>query len=377
MKAGPRSVYEGPGRHLRPLRPPLRRGPPSKAAADLYAQFVAEVEEPDDWVTDDDMGLTAAHYLYLSGTPFRAITNGEFTEDAIFNWTYVDEQSEKAGWSDADGPNPYVELPRMEMYAYEMGQDAAAWAAEGEFNGFSLTEFFKAKKVDPKSNASGPGAYVFEDPTQVSEFLEMLRGKLSEEMKTLIITGQKPPFPYESAVFKDAVKHSVWYLPDVAACHAMRDLLDAHPFFSGFEVVVAAGAKARQGAAAKPPVEAAIGKATKTNGSGSITLSCGKLMTGVTIREWGAILMLRSLKSPETYFQAAFRIQSPWAYRDAEGNLDVRKPTCYVFEFDPTVRSYSWPSTECSSPARGTPLPPRPSDSCSTTCRSTALPAEL
>jgi len=308
------------------------------SARDLYDptdKDLAETEEPGDWVTDDDLGLTASHYLYLSGTPFRAITNGEFTEDAIFNWTYVDEQSEKADWNDAVGANPYLELPRMELYAYEMGPDAAAWAADGEFSGFSLNEFFKATKVDPKSSASGPGAYVFEDPTQVSEFLEMLRGKLSGQMKALIVVGQKPPFPYEAPLFREAVTHSVWYLPDVAACHAMRDSLDAHPYFSGFEVVVAAGAKAGQGAAAKPPVEAAIGKASKNHESGSITLSCGKLMTGVTIREWGAILMLRSLKSPESYFQAAFRVQSPWAYRDAEANLDVRKPTCYVFEFDP------------------------------------------
>jgi hypothetical protein len=308
------------------------------SARDLYDptdKAIAETEEPDDWVTEEDLGLTAAHFLYLSGTPFRAITNGEFTEDAIFNWTYVDEQAAKEGWNEADGPNPYVELPRMEMYAYEMGKDAAAWAEDGEFDGFSLNEFFKAKKADPQSNAIGPGAYVFDDPTQVSEFLQMLRGKLSDQMKALVLPGNKVPFPYESAVFKKAVRHSIWYLPDVAACHAMRYLLDADAFFSGFEIVVAAGPKAGQGAAAKPPVEAAIGKATKANGSGTVTLSCGKLMTGVTVREWGAILMLRSLKSPESYFQAAFRVQSPWAYRDAEGNLDVRKDTCYVFEFDP------------------------------------------
>lgn len=308
------------------------------SARDLYDptdKSIAEEEEPEDWVTDEDLGLTSAHYLYLSGTPFRAITNGEFTEDAVFNWTYVDEQSEKEHWDSAAGPNPYTELPRMEMYAYEIGEDAAAWAGDGEFNGFALNEFFKARRMDPHSTASGAGDYIFEDPTQVSEFLAMLRGKLSGQMKTLVVAGQKPPFPYESVKFKDALKHSIWYLPDVAACFAMRDLLLNDAYFSGFEIVVAAGAKTPQGAAAKPPVEVAIGKAIKSGGSGSITLSCGKLMTGVTIKEWGAIFMLRSLKSPESYFQAAFRVQSPWAYRDPEGNLDVRKDTCFVFEFDP------------------------------------------
>ena len=145
----------------------------------------------------------------------------------------------------------------------------------------------------------------------------------------------KPPFPYEAHRFKSAIKHSVWYLPSVASCFAMADLLREHPYFSQFEVVVAAGNKAGQGAAALPPVEAAIAAVKTAGGPGSITLSCGKLMTGVTVREWGAIFMLRSLKSPESYFQAAFRVQSPWAHRDAEGHLDVHKPTCYVFEFDP------------------------------------------
>jgi len=89
-----------------------------------------------------------------------------------------------------------------------------------------------------------------------------------------------------------------------------------------------------------PPVETAIGLADRNHKSGSITLACGKLMTGVTIRKWGAILMLRSLKTPETYFQSAFRVQSPWAQRDAEGHVQVRKETCYVFEFDPNNESH-------------------------------------
>lgn len=309
------------------------------SARDLYdptEQGVAEQEEPDDWVTSDDLGLAAAHYLYLSGTPFRAITNGEFSEDQVFNWTYVAEQSAKAAWDEANGLNPYRELPRMEMFSYRMGHEAEAWADDGEFDGFSLSEYFKARKVDPTSRATGPGAYVFEDPTRVSEFLNMLRGKLAGQMKMQVLAaGKKAPFPYESPDFASAVKHAVWYMADVASCHAMRDLLQEHKFFSDFEIVVAAGNAAGQGAAALPPVEVAIGTANKNGRSGSITLSCGKLMTGVTVPQWGAIFMLRSLKSPESYFQAAFRVQSPWAHRDAEGNIEVKKETCYVFEFDP------------------------------------------
>ncbi|KIC69680.1 GIY-YIG nuclease family protein [Kocuria rhizophila] len=309
------------------------------SARELYDPTDKEVpedvptsDEDDDVTTLDEvteeLQVRAKHYLYLSGTPFRAITNGEFTEDAIFNWTYVDEQREKSEWDDAQGPNPYITLPQMEMYTYDMGTGAQDYAADGEFNGFSLNEFFAATKAPE-------GHYVFSRPDEVGEFLEMLRGKMSEQMKLQVLAQDKPPFPYEAVRFKDAIKHSVWYMNSVAACFAMADMLRVHPFFSQFDVVIAAGSKAGQGAAALPPVEAAIEDVKKGGGVGSITLSCGKLMTGITVREWGAILMLRSLKSPESYFQAAFRVQSPWAYRDAEGTLDLRKPVCYVFEFDP------------------------------------------
>lgn len=310
-----------------------------ESARDLYdptEKEVAEQEEPDEQITDDDLGLSAGHYLYLSGTPFRAITNGEFTEDQIFNWTYIDEQSAKEHWTQASGPNPYRELPRMEMYSYRMGAVAEAWADDGEFNGFSLSEYFKASRVDAVAKLTDPGACVFEDPARVSEFLQMLRGKLAGQMKMQVLAvGKKAPFPYESPDFEHAVKHTVWYMADVTSCYAMRDLLREHKFFSDFEIVVAAGNAAGQGAAALPPVEVAIGTAAEKKRSGSITLSCGKLLTGVTVPQWVSIFMLRSLKSPESYFQAAFRVQSPWAVRDAEGTLTVKKDTCYVFEFDP------------------------------------------
>jgi hypothetical protein len=310
-----------------------------ESARDLYdptEKDLAEQEEPGEQITDDDLGLRAGHYLYLSGTPFRAITNGEFTEDQVFNWTYIDEQSAKEHWKPSDGPNPYRELPRMALYSYRMSEAAEALADDGEFNGFSLSEYFKASRTNATARLTDPGACVFEDRTRVSEFLQMLRGKLAGQMKVQVLdAGQKPPFPYESPDFARAVQHSVWYMADVACCFAMRDLLQAHPFFSGFEIVVAAGNTAGQGAAALPPVEVAIGTAEKETRKGSITLSCGKLLTGVTVPQWGAIFMLRSLKSPESYFQAAFRVQSPWAVRDANGTLTVKKDTCYVFEFDP------------------------------------------
>jgi hypothetical protein len=144
----------------------------------------------------------------------------------------------------------------------------------------------------------------------------------------------KPPFPYSDARFTAAVEHTVWFLPTVASAHAMKATLAAHPFFRDFLVHVAAGTGARMGAEAKGPVEAMLARAAKL-GKQTITLSVGKLMTGVTVPQWGAILILRSLRSPESYFQAAFRVQSPWTTRNPDGTRTINKDTCYVFDFDP------------------------------------------
>lgn len=267
-----------------------------------------------------DFGLSARFHLHLSGTPFRAITNGEYAEDQVFNWTYIDEQREKTEADKAGGANPYAELPRMEMYTYAMGDAAGEWAEDGEFNGFNLNTYFKAKKVADD--------FVFEKPDYVASFLDLIRGKKQQAGK--IIEGEGPPFPYEAARFKEAVQHSVWYLPDVAACDAMADLLRADAFFSTYEIYVAAGTKAKIGAEALPPLQKAIKRAEVDAKSGSIALSCGKLMTGVTVPEWSSIFMLRSLRAPESYFQAAFRVQSPW-----KDDGVIAKETAYVFEFDP------------------------------------------
>ena len=128
-------------------------------------------------------------------------------------------------------------------------------------------------------------------------------------------------------------------MPNVAACRAMANLLaeKQNVFFHDYKVLTVAGASAGVGLAALPPVRAAIGNGHDTK---TITLSCGKLTTGVTVAQWSSILMLRNLKSPETYFQAAFRVQSPWSIRNPNGDNPneeaVLKPVCFVFDFAPT-----------------------------------------
>lgn len=277
-----------------------------------------------------DLRLSASHYLYLSGTPFRALTEGEFNEDAIFNWTYPDEQSSKQAWDEdpRNDPerNPYRELPQMQMFTYSLAKVTNATIEQHSDGLFDLSGFFAAEKVGSE--------YHFKNPDGVAEFLNMLRGRLTQTATQKLLNNFKPPFPYSHDRFTEAVEHTVWFLPTVASANAMKATLETHPFFRSFLVHVAAGSAAKMGAEAKKPVDKMLATAAKQNKQ-TITLSVGKLMTGVTVPQWGAILILRSLKSPESYFQAAFRVQSPWTVRNDDGTRSIRKNTCYVFDFDP------------------------------------------
>lgn len=318
-----------------------------KAAAEAAAEQAEEVADlaeggtprliaatPEAGIAEDlsvaDLRLSSRAFLYLSGTPFRALTEGEFNEDAIFNWTYPDEQRAKQAWDDDatldSERNPYRELPQMQMFTYALSEVASVAIDQGEDGLFDLSGFFAAKKVGAE--------YHFDDPKRVGEFLNMLRGRLTQSATEKLLNNFKPPFPYSDNRFADAVEHSVWFLPTVASANAMAAALAAHPHFKDFLVQVAAGSAAKMGAEAKKPVDAMLAKAAKL-GKQTITLSVGKLMTGVTVPQWGSILVLRSLKSPESYFQAAFRVQSPWVTRNDDGTRTVNKNTCYVFDFDP------------------------------------------
>ena len=290
-----------------------------------YAQLLERASDENEDSFDvvespDDFGLQTKFHLHLSGTPFKAIAKGDYSEDQIFNWTYIDEQREKVNWASAAGKNPYEALPQLQMYTYTMGNVASQIADDTEFYGFDLNTFFKAKKSEDK--------FIFERPADVLAFLDLIRGKKNLEQG--IAEGNKAPFPYEAEIFAGGVKNAIWYLYDVAACEAMAELLKEHQYFSKYTIYVAAGTKAGVGASALPPFNKALKEGIQAGKDGSITLTCGKLMTGVTVPEWSSIFMLRSLKAPESYFQAAFRVQSPWV-----ANNQVKKQTCFIFEFDP------------------------------------------
>ena len=281
----------------------------------------------------DFLPITTKAYLYLSGTPFNALSSGEFIEEQIFNWTYTDEQRAKEEFAVKNPAkrNPYGALPQMRLLTYQMPDELLAVASGGEFDEFDLNAFFEATGTDKTAQ--------FKHKSDVQKWLDIIRGGHTPHAAELLKAGTRPPFPYSDVRLLPYLQHSFWFLPNVAACHAMANLLaERHnTFWHDYKVIVAAGTSAGIGLEALPPVRKAIGSGFDSK---SITLSCGKLTTGVTVAQWSSILMLRNLKSPETYFQAAFRVQSPWSIKNPNGDNpneeEVLKPVCFVFDFAPT-----------------------------------------
>ncbi|MFT4644708.1 MAG: hypothetical protein ACI8ZX_001114 [Planctomycetota bacterium] len=273
--------------------------------------------------------ITTDHFLYLSGTPFRAINSGEFIEEQIFNWTYSDEQSAKEKWSGDE--NPYASLPRMVMLTYQMPDAIKELALGGEFNEFDLNVFFTA------SGEKEEALFKMED--EVQKWLDLIRGNYSAaNLENLKLGAKKPPMPFSDFRLLSLLNHTFWFLPTVASCHAMKNLMmkKNNLFYHDYEVIVAAGTSAGVGVEALPPV---LEKMKNPLSSKTITLSCGKLTTGVSVKPWSGIFMLRNSSSPETYFQAAFRVQTPWEIRNPDGEspnkTEIIKKECYVFDFAP------------------------------------------
>ncbi len=274
---------------------------------------------------EDILPITTDAFLYLSGTPFRAITSGEFIEEQIFNWTYSDEQRAKEEWKGEN--NPYAALPRMVMLTYQMPEAIKEIALGGEFNEFDLNVFFAAEGVGENAK--------FKLESDVQKWLDLIRGSYRETtLDNLKMGAKKPPMPFSDARLKNILTHTFWFLPSVASAYAMRNLMQQrqNTFWHDYEIVVAAGTQAGIGVEALPPVYKAMDNPLETK---TITLSCGKLTTGVTVKPWTGIFMLRNSSSPETYFQAAFRVQSPWTINNPDGTTEIIKEECYVFDFAP------------------------------------------
>lgn len=281
-------------------------------------------EEADNAYNETFLPITTDYYLFLSGTPFRALNSGEFIEDQIYNWTYSDEQNAKEKWTGRD--NPYLALPRMVMLTYRIPESIRQIATQGEYDEFDLNVFFSAKGKGKDAR------FVYE--SEVQKWLDLIRGAYLPSGVDDLKLGQdkRPPMPYSDVRLLNVLSHTLWFLPNVAACFAMANLLKQtqNTFYHDYTVNVCAGTGAGIGLDALRPVQASMRDPLTSK---TITLSCGKLTTGVTVRPWTGIFMLRNLKSPETYFQAAFRVQSPWEITDDNGKTSIMKQECYVFDF--------------------------------------------
>ena len=251
--------------------------------------------------------------LHLSGTPFKALAKRTFPAEAIFFWTYADEQAKKFSWT-GDDENPYANFPQLNLFTYKMSDIVRAELQRGlEIDGetkdyaFDLNEFFSTDN----------GKFVHE--SSVDKFLDAL-------------TTQKK-FPFSTLELRDELRHTFWLLNRVDSAKAMAAKLKTHPTFGAYEIILAAGdGKLDDDAETKKSFDKVV-DAIKADKKPTITLSVGQLTTGVTIPEWTGILMLANLQSPQLYVQAAFRAQNPCLFR-RDGKF-FRKENAYVFDFDP------------------------------------------
>ena len=311
----------------------------SEAKREVANEYGAELDVFDEALSelsgseDNFLPISTRAYLYLSGTPFKALATGEFIEEQIFNWTYTDEQRAKAKFSEKHPEkwNPYASLPEMRLLTYQMPDEIVAIANQGEFDEFDLNAFFEATGIGKSAQ--------FKHKDDVQKWLDIIRGAYMPSQIDAMKMGKRPPFPYSDTRLLPYMQHSFWFLPNVAACHAMANLLGEkhNVYWHDYDVLSVAGTGAGIGLEALPPVRKAIGSGFESK---TITLSCGKLTTGVTVPQWSSMLMLRNLNSPETYFQAAFRVQSPWSIKNPNGDNPheeaILKPVCFVFDFAPT-----------------------------------------
>lgn len=257
--------------------------------------------------------------LHLSGTPFKALANDKFPENAIFNWTYADEQSAKRDWNSPEGnENPYTTLPQLNMFTYQMSEvirdeleQGIEIQGETEEYAFDLNLFFETKN----------GQFVHE--SSVDKFLDAMTTQTK--------------FPFSTEELRNELKHTFWLLNRVDSAKALAKKLEQHPVFGEYKIILAAGDGVMDSAGSNSEEESkkSFDKvvAAVKNYEKTITLSVGQLTTGVTIPEWTAVLMLSNMKSPSLYMQAAFRAQNPCLF--SHDGAFYRKKNAYVFDFDP------------------------------------------
>ena len=294
-----------------------------KWVADLHWDLIIidEAHEAVD-TSKSDFALNKIHRkwtLYLSGTPFKAIARGQFCDEQIYNWSYADEQEAKKNWdSTCESENPYETLPQLNMFTYQMSKMVLDVINDGiTIDGKNYDYVFDLNK--------------FFETNENGEFIH------EKDVKTWLNTlTHNEKYPFSTKDLRNELKHTFWILDRVDSAKALKKLLENHPTFENYGIVLAAGS----GNAYESKDEeienirslAAVRKAIKEHDK-TITLSAGQLTTGVTVPEWTGVIMLCNMKSPAQYMQAAFRAQNPYSW--TEKGKHYRKERAYVFDFAP------------------------------------------
>ncbi|MBQ3343477.1 MAG: Eco57I restriction-modification methylase domain-containing protein [Kiritimatiellae bacterium] len=262
--------------------------------------------------------------LSLSGTPFNILS--QYDEDSVFVWDYVMEQKRKETWDEEhpDEPNPYASLPRLNLYTYDLGSELEGFSEDDlEGKAFNFREFFRTwtgdKDVDhrPVPSDAKVGDFVHED--DVRRFLDLISGD-----------SPKSRYPFATQSHRDLFRHTLWMVPGVAAAKALSAMLHDHKYFKNYGIANVAGEGDDYEERHFDSALEMVRKAIRDN-EYSITLSCGRLTTGVTVPEWTAVLMIAgsAVASAAQYMQTIFRVQSPG---DLGGKM---KTDCYAFDFAP------------------------------------------
>lgn len=271
-------------------------------------------------VIQDFLKKEKTKMLYLSGTPFNLYE--DFNGDEIYTWDYIAEQTAKHNWNleRPNEKNPYAELPKMNIFTYDITKNIDNILDQTGV--FSFPEFFRTWTGNPKADkASMPegakGRFVHEP--EVSEFLDLLCKKDAENN-----------FPFSTNEYRQMFRHTLWVVSHVNEAAALEQLLKEHKIFRHFDVVNVAGRSEtdEQNENALDKVLKAIGDNPEKNST--ITISCGRLTTGVTVAPWTAVFYLKGGDRAATYMQTIFRVQSP--YKTPDGKI---KKECYVFDFAP------------------------------------------
>lgn len=261
--------------------------------------------------------------LALSGTPFNLLD--KFGEDNVYTWDYVMEQKKKTEWdlTHQGDHNPYADLPKMHIFTYDLGEKLKKYVSdEYDTKAFNFREFFRVWYKGPNGNRELPknaveGKFVHEN--DVNAFLNLM-----------VREDTDSGYPYSTQEYRDMFRHTLWMVPGVKEAQALSELLRNHPVFKHFGIANVAGEGDRYEEEHSGDALELV-RDTIKNYDHSITLSCGKLTTGVTVKEWTAVLMLSGSYSTAAaqYMQTIFRVQSA-------GTIDGKQKTdCYVFDFAP------------------------------------------